>query len=64
MKFYTANYETGMKIEGFDTFEEALDALLEYEEDDKNEGIYEHNFYSIIDDEGETVYTVVTGRIK
>lgn len=64
MKFYTANNETGMKIEGFDTFDDALDALLEYEEDDRKEGIYEHDFYSIIDDEGETVYTVVLGRIK
>lgn len=64
MKYYTADKETGTKIDSFDTFDDALDAIYEYEKEDKNEGVFEYDYYSIIDDDDETVYTVALGRIK
>lgn len=40
--------ETGSVIETFQTFEEARDALSEYEYQDSKDGIFTENFYEII----------------
>lgn len=48
MKKYAVQcYETGTIIDVFNTREEAVEALREYEESDMNEGIYEAGFYEI-----------------
>lgn len=39
--------EAGNVIDSFNTIEEAEKALIEYEEQDKKDGIYEENFYEI-----------------
>lgn len=45
--------EAGNKIEEFDSLQEAQNKLQEYEEQDKAEGIYEENFYEIVEKEEE-----------
>jgi hypothetical protein len=47
-KYYTAARETGDIIDEFDTYEEAEEAIREYEEEDKEDGTYEDNFYDIV----------------
>ena len=47
MKYILRDREAGNAIEEFFTREEAEQALKEYEEEDKREGIYEPNFYEI-----------------
>lgn len=50
MKFYTSDRETGTFIEAFDTYQEALDEIKKYEQEDKQNGEYEEDFYSIVDE--------------
>lgn len=38
----------GEKIEAFETYEEARAELDRYEQEDKNDGIYEEDFYEIV----------------
>lgn len=45
--FYTQDSETGAIIDKFGTFEEALEAIKEYNETDKEEGTYTPDFYEI-----------------
>lgn len=47
-KYFIQDAEAGNIIEPFDTFEEAKKALLEYEEEDKKNGVYEPGFYEIV----------------
>ena len=49
--YYTANRETGTIIEKIKTIEEGKDLIAWYEEYDKSHGIYEENFYTIVDEE-------------
>lgn len=56
MKIYTANRETGMFIEEFATVEEARKAIIAYEEKDKADGIYEENFYDVVDENHCTIW--------
>ena len=51
MKIYTADRETGTFIECFNTFDEAEAAINAYEESDKADGIYEDDFYAIVDED-------------
>nr|DAF79765.1 MAG TPA: YaiA protein [Caudoviricetes sp.] len=55
MKYYTADRETGTFIEEFNSYEEALDAISNYEQEDKNNGDYEENFYSVVDESHCTI---------
>lgn len=48
--FYTANKETGMFIDKFETVTEALNAIRQYETDDKAEGLYEPDWYDVVDE--------------
>lgn len=48
-KFYTADRETGSHIEAFATYEEAQKAIEAYEDQDKQHGVYEENFFDIVD---------------
>lgn len=54
-KFYIANRETGTIINYATSFKQALLLLKEYEDDDKNEGIFEENFYDILDENKNTM---------
>ena len=56
MKIYTANRETGMFIEEFASVEEARKAIIAYEEKDKADGIYEENFYDVVDENHCTIW--------
>ena len=49
MKYILRDREAGNAIEEFFTREEAEQALREYEAEDKAEGIYEPDFYEIIE---------------
>lgn len=55
MKYYTSDRETGTIIEEFNSYEEALDAISDYEQEDKNNGDYEENFYSVVDESHCTI---------
>lgn len=48
-KFYIQGREAGNVIVWFDTKEEAEQKLAEYEQSDKEEGIYTENFYEIVE---------------
>lgn len=56
MKIYTADRETGTFIDEFATVDEAKKAIKAYEESDKNDGIYEEDFYDIVNEYHETLY--------
>lgn len=49
-KVYTADRETGTFIDEFETVEDAKAAIEEYEEYEKEEGVYEPDFYDIVDE--------------
>ena len=63
-KIYTANRETGTFIEEFPTVEEARKAIIDYEEKDKADGIYEENFYDIVDENHHTLRMVYLKKSK
>ena len=46
---YTADRATGLFIAEFDTVEAAQAAIEQYEAGDKEMGIYEPNYYDIVD---------------
>ena len=48
-KFKIQDREAGNLIEVFNSKEEAIKALAKYEESDKAEGIYEEDFYEIVE---------------
>jgi len=53
MKYYTCCRETGDVIDVFNTYEEALHAVEEYEIADREEKTYTPDFYEIIEKEGK-----------
>lgn len=55
MKIYTADKETGTFIDEFNTIEEAIAAIADYETADKLVGVYEEDFYDIVNEEHESV---------
>lgn len=50
MRLYVADRETGTFIEEIKTLEEGKNLIVKYEKQDKKDGIYEENFYSIVDE--------------
>lgn len=50
-EMYTADKETGTFIEQIDSYEEGLELIRQYEEEDKKEGNYTEGFYDIVDSE-------------
>lgn len=48
MKYIIRDKEAGNVIAEFNTLNEAEQKLREYEEEDKQDGIYEPDFYEII----------------
>lgn len=50
-KYYTADRETGTFIDEFNTIEEARAAIVEYEISDKADGVYEEDFYDVVDED-------------
>ena len=63
-KIYTADRETGTFIEEFYSFEDAEQAIATYEEKDKTDGIYEENFYDIVDENHHTLRMVYLKKSK
>jgi DNA-binding transcriptional regulator YiaG len=51
MKLWTANKETGTRIEPVASVEEGLKLIAEYEEQDKAEGTYQDGFYDVVDED-------------
>lgn len=51
MGIYTACRETGVLIDAFKTVKEALEEIERYEIIDKKDGVYEPNFYDVVDEE-------------
>ncbi len=51
MKIYTACKETGALIDEFNTIEEALKEIERYETIDKKDGVYESDFYDVVNEE-------------
>ena len=50
MKMYLADKETGSFIEEVFSIEEGLELIKENEEDDRKYGVFEENFYDIVDE--------------
>jgi hypothetical protein len=53
--FIVRDRETGTKIESVDELENARFIIKMYEEADRNENIYESNFYEIYDSVAEKI---------
>ena len=51
MKLYVADKETGTFIEEVQNIEEGLEIIKKYEEQDKNDNVYEENFYDIVNED-------------
>lgn len=54
-KLFVADRLTGNFIEEVKSYQEGLELIAGYEEQDKKEGTYEENFYDIVDEEHCTV---------
>lgn len=50
-KLYTADKETGTFIDKVNSIEEGIKLIKEYEENDKQDGIFEEDFYTIVDED-------------
>lgn len=50
MKIYTADRETGTFIEECASVEDAISQIDVYEAKDEAEGVYEPNFYDVVDE--------------
>lgn len=48
MKYIIRDREAGNIIDEFDTMEEAVETLEQYEAEDKKDGTYEEDFYEIV----------------
>ena len=55
MKIYTADKETGTFIEEFDSIKKAKDAIACYEAEDEKEGVFEPDFYDIVNENHESI---------
>lgn len=55
MKIYTADRETGTFIEECSTIEEAINLIKSYEHQDKEDGVFEDNFYDIVNEKHESI---------
>ena len=55
MKIYTADKETGTFIEECSTVEEAINLIKLYEHHDKADGIFEEDFYDIVNENHESI---------
>lgn len=49
--YYTANRETGSKIEPVNTIQDGISKIKEYETIDKKDGVFEPNFYDVVNDD-------------
>lgn len=62
---YTADRETGNKIDSFRSFDAALEAIKGYEEEDRKNGEFTENFYDIVDEECRSlkrIYRLLKGE--
>lgn len=48
-KYVVRDREAGNVIETFNSREEAYSAMLEYEKEDEREGVYEPDFYEVVE---------------
>ena len=55
MKIYVADKETGTFIEEVKTLEDGKKLIEQYEQQDIIQGIYEDNFYDIVDENHCTI---------
>lgn len=55
LEIYTANRETGMKIDKFESVEAAKKAIEQYEKADRNDGTYEADFYDVVDEHSHSL---------
>lgn len=55
MRLYTACRETGAFIEKVNSIQEGKELIKKYEKIDKNMGVYEDNFYAIVNENHEEV---------
>ena len=51
MKIYTADKATGTFIDAFESVTDARDAIRDYEAEDRANGIYELDFYDVVDED-------------
>ncbi|MBQ0099361.1 MAG: hypothetical protein KBS91_02300 [Firmicutes bacterium] len=47
MKYFTVCKQNNQVIDEFNTYEEAVDEIKRYEQEDKNDGVYEEDFYDV-----------------
>ena len=54
-KIFTADRETGTKIEAFKTIKDAKKAIAVYEAEDERDGTYTPDFYDVVNEEHEGI---------
>lgn len=52
MKLFVGCRETGDLIEEVKSFDEGIRLILKYEEEDRKAGLYEEDFYDVLDEDG------------
>ena len=55
MKIYVADKEAGNRISEVASVIEGYKLIAEYEKQDKKDGIYERDFYNLVDENGENI---------
>ena len=55
MKIYVADKEAGNRISEVASVIEGYNLIAEYEKQDKKDGIYERDFYNLVDENGENI---------
>ena len=55
MKIFTADRETGTFIEKCESVEQARELIKKYEAEDMSNGLYEENFYDIVNENHESI---------
>lgn len=54
--FIIRDREAGNRIEAVETYEEALELVEEYEEEDKRDGSYTEDFYEIVESQPQVLF--------
>ncbi len=52
MKMYVGCAETGDLIEEVSSYDEGIRLIMQYEQEDMKNGLYEEDFYAVLDEDG------------
>ena len=63
-KYIIQDREAGNQIDEFNTYEEAKEQLGKYEAEDREDGVFEEDFYEIVEVEKEKTNIAIHGKAK